>query len=99
MFNYKDDTKLKTFDISADGGHTWTTQLISYLEAADEVAMGHIVKRAVMQECEACGALFYVKYCSNGTYEYMNDVCECESEFHPHFSNDPTLSEFMSMFK
>lgn len=99
MFNYKDNTRLQPFEISADGGNTWTNQMISYSDAVNEVAMGHVVKHKVMQECESCGALFYVEHCSNGTYEYMNDVCECESEFHPYFFNEPTLSEFMSMFK
>lgn len=98
MFDYKNDTKLYPLEISADGGNTWTRQLMTYLEAVNEFAMGHIVKFKVMQKCETCGALFYVKYYSDGTYEYMNDVCECESEFHPYYSNNPTLSEFMSMF-
>ena len=99
MFTYKNNSKLYPFDISADGGNTWTRQLMTYLDVVSEVAMGHIVKYGVMQKCESCGALFYVTYCSDGTYEYMNDVCDCESEFHPYHSDEPTLSEFMSMFK
>lgn len=98
MFDYKNDTKLYPFEISADGGNTWTRQLMTYLEVVNEFAMGHIIKFKVMQKCENCGALFYVEYYSDGTYEYMNDVCECESEFHPYYSNNPTLSEFMLMF-
>lgn len=99
MFNYKDNTRLQPFEISADGGNTWTNQLMSYVEAANEIAMGRVIRRKVMQKCERCGALFYVEYCSNGTYEYLNDVCECESEFYPYFSNEPTISEFMLMCK
>ena len=99
MFNCKDNTRLQPFEISADGGNTWTNQLMSYVDAANEIAMGRVIRRKVMQQCESCGALFYVKYYSNGTYEYMNDVCECESEFCPYSSNEPTISEFMLMFK
>lgn len=98
MFNYKDNSRAYFFEISADGGNTWTRQCMTYPEAVIEFTMGHIVKFKVMQKCETCGALFYVEYCSDGTYEYMSDVCECESEFHPYYSNRPTLSEFMQMF-
>ena len=99
MLDYKNSTKLYPFEISADHGNTWTKQLMTYLEAVNEFKIGRIVKFKVMQECEDCGALFYTEYSTDGTYEYMNDVCECDSEFRPHFSNDPTLSEFMSMFQ
>ncbi len=99
MFNYKNNLRTYPFEISADNGNTWTRQLMTYLEAVNEVSMGHIVKHKVMQRCESCGALFYVEYYSDGKYEYMNDVCECEAEFHPHFSDTPTLMEFMGMFE
>lgn len=99
MFNPNNNLRLCIFSISADGGSTWTEQFMTYNEVANEFAMGHIVKHKVMQRCEGCGALFYAEYCSDGTYEYMNDVCDCESEFHPYYSNEPSLSEFMFVFK
>lgn len=98
MFDYKNDARLYPFEISADNGNTWTRQLMTYLEAVNEFKIGHIVKFKVMQECEDCGALFYIEYSTNGSYEYMNDACECEAEFHPYNSNEPTLSEFVQMF-
>ena len=98
MLDYKNDAKLYPFEISADNGNTWTRQLMTYLEAVNEFKIGHIVKFKVMQECENCGALFYIEYSTNRSYEYMNDVCECEAEFHPYNSNEPTLSEFVQMF-
>ena len=33
------------FDISADGGKTWTTQWLTIREAESEIRHGHIVKR------------------------------------------------------
>ena len=99
MFDYKNDVKLYPFEISADGGNTYTRQLMTYLEAVNEFKVGHIVKFKVMQECEDCGALFYIEYSTDGSYEYMNDACECEAEFHPYYSNEPALSEFVQMFR
>lgn len=75
MFDYKNDVKLYPFEISADNGNTWTRQLMTYLEAVNEFKIGHIVKFKVMQECEDCGALFYIEYSTDGSYEYMNDAC------------------------
>lgn len=100
MHNYKTDKRLYPFEISADGGNTWTRQLMTYLEAVNEFKIGHNVKFRVMQECEGCGALFYVEYFTDGSYEYVYEVCDCEAEFHPyHSANEPTLSEFVQMFK
>lgn len=99
MFDYKNDIKLYPFEISADDGKSQTRQLMTYLEAVSEFKIGHIVKFKVMQKCEGCGALFYIEYSTDGSYEYMNDTCECEAEFHPYNSNEPTLSEFVQMFR
>lgn len=49
----------------------------------------------VEQECESCGKHFQLKYCSDGTYEYLGEVCECEGEFHP-VGNELTISEWLS---
>ena len=99
MIDYKNDKRLRPFEISADHGQSWTRQLLTYQDAINEFKMGHTVKLKVMQKCEQCGALFWVEYAANGSYEYMNDACECAAEFHPHFSNEPTLSEFVQMFR
>lgn len=99
MIDYKNNQRLRHFEISADGGNTWTYQIMTYQEAANEVIMGRIVKHRVMQKYQSCGALFYVAYRSDGTYEYMNDACDCESEFRTYSPDEPSLSEFMSMLR
>lgn len=98
MFNYKNNPTLHTFEISADGGSTWTTQFMTFIDAVNEVNLGHIVKFKVLHKCANCGALVFVEYDSNGNYEHMSEYCECKSKFYPHFSNEPTLSEFVQMF-
>lgn len=98
MFNYKTDTKLHPFEITADGGKTWTRQLMTYSEAVDEYKMGHLIALKVLQKCENCGAAFFVEYFPSGVYAYMNDVCECEAEYHPYYTHEPTLAEFKNMF-
>ena len=80
--------KLKPFEISVDGGKTWTEQLMTYEYARNEYRMGRIVRHRVLQRCTECGALFYTMYDSRGTYEYVNDVCDCEAEFSLYNDNE-----------
>lgn len=91
--------KLRPFEISADDGRSWTSQLITYEEARNEYRMGRIIRHHVLQRCSGCGALFYITYDSRCTYEYMNDVCDCEDTFFVEDENEMNLSEFMDWFK
>ena len=91
--------KLRPFEISADGGQSWTSQLMTYEDARNEYRMGHIVRHRVLQRCTECGALFYIMYDSRGTYEYVNDVCDCEVTFFVEDENEMSVSEFMNWFK
>ena len=34
------------------------------------------IYKTVEQICEGCGKHFYLKYCSDGTYEYVGEVCD-----------------------
>lgn len=91
--------KLRPFEISADGGQSWTSQLMTCEGARNEYHMGRIVKHRVLQRCTECGALFYIMYDSRGTYEYMNDVCGCEAEFSLYDDSEMSVSAFMNWFK
>lgn len=39
--------------------------------------------KIVKQECQECGKQFRVKYLEDGSYEYIDEACNCESGFHP----------------
>lgn len=46
------------------------------------------------QECCGCGKHFYIKYCSDGSYEYIDDVCDCIATFSP-VNGEPSISEWI----
>jgi hypothetical protein len=48
-----------------------------------------------MQECECCGKKFRIKYLLNGSYEYIDEPCECESDFTPANSSIPSISQWI----
>lgn len=50
------------------------------------------IYRVVEHICNCCGKHFYLKYCSDGTYEYVGEVCDCEADFHP-VEGEPSISE------
>lgn len=50
--------------------------------------------KIVMQACACCGEIFSVRYLENGNIEYMDEPCECESDFEP-ISGEPSISEWM----
>lgn len=52
----------------------------------------------VEQECDGCGKHFYLKYCSDGTYEYIGEVCDCLASFHP-VNGEPSISEWIEQIK
>lgn len=52
------------------------------------------IYRVVEQICNCCGKHFYLKYCSDGTYEYIGEICNCEADFNP-VEGEPTISEWM----
>ena len=35
------------------------------------------------QSCNACGCQFIIRVFEDGTYDYLTEPCECESEFSP----------------
>ena len=47
-----------------------------------------------MQVCMCCGKIFPVRYLENRNIEYMDEPCECESDFEP-ISGEPSISEWM----
>lgn len=56
------------------------------------------IYKTVEQICEGCGKHFYLKYCSDETYEYVGEVCDCEAGFHP-VEGEPSVSEWMETLK
>ena len=46
------------------------------------------------QECNECGVRFRVRYFYDGSYEYVDDPCECESGFSP-VEGNLSISEFI----
>lgn len=56
------------------------------------------IYRVAEQICSVCGKHFYLKYCSDGTYEYVGKVCDCEADFRP-IEGQPSISEWMESLK
>lgn len=50
--------------------------------------------KIVMQACTCCGKIFAVRYLENGNIEYMDEPCECESDFEP-ISGESSINEWM----
>ena len=50
--------------------------------------------KIVMQVCTCCWKIFLVRYLENRNIEYMDEPCECESDFEP-ISGEPSISEWM----
>lgn len=59
--------------------------------------MGKIYK-IVEQECHGCGKHFYLEYCSDGTYEYIGIVCDCDADFSP-VNGEPSIQEWINSIK
>lgn len=47
-----------------------------------------------MQQCCNCGKRFPVEYCSDGTYTFVSDTCNCKSDFEP-IEGEPSISEWL----
>lgn len=56
------------------------------------------IYKTVEQECDGCGKHFYVRYCSDGTYEYIGEVCTCLASFRP-VNGEPSISEWIEQIK
>lgn len=56
------------------------------------------VHKTVEQECHGCGKHFYLRYCSDGTYEYIGEVCDCEADFSP-VGEGLSISEWIGYLK
>lgn len=66
---------------------------INLLEAGYRKVQDKIYQN-VEQECSCCGKRFFLKYCSDGTYEYDGHVCDCIATFHP-VAGEPTISTWL----
>ena len=49
--------------------------------------------QSFVQECDNCHIQFRIMYYVDGTYNYIDEPCECESEFHP--VDGPSLTQWM----
>ena len=56
------------------------------------------VYRTAEQECHSCGKHFYLKYHSDGTYEYVEEVCDCDTDFSP-VEGELSISEWLEYLK
>lgn len=56
------------------------------------------IYKIVEQECSGCGKHFHLKYCSDGNYEYIDEVCDCLATFHP-VDGEPSFGEWMNHIK
>ena len=52
----------------------------------------------VTQECYDCGCKFDIMYLQDGTYEYIDDCCDCESPFSP-ISGQPSISQWLESIR
>lgn len=55
-------------------------------------------QKIVRQQCNECGCEFDLVYWSDGTYTYLDDTCDCESNFSP-VDGQPSLSEWLEQIK
>lgn len=55
-------------------------------------------KFRAMQECNCCGKKFWIEYRSDGTYEYLDDACDCEDGFSP-APGFQSIAEWMETLK
>lgn len=53
--------------------------------------------RAV-QECSECGKQFTLLYLDDGSYEYLEEPCECDASFHP-VDGELSISEWLETIK
>ena len=54
------------------------------------------MKTTVLQQCNCCGKHFRLEYMSNGTYSYLDNTCDCESDFTP--IDGPSINEWLEQF-
>jgi hypothetical protein len=52
-----------------------------------------------LQTCNECGREFYIQYNKNGSYEYLEDTCDCESSFSPASAEVPSISQWLIAIK
>lgn len=96
MFRPYTDTTLRKFDISADGGESWTTQWMTFSEMKTEFQRyNFLIHYDVLQRCDKCGTLFHLYYNTADNHTAYWNKCGCESDFHPYSPDQPTFAEFM----
>ena len=51
-----------------------------------------------LQECSECGKRFLLLYWDDGSYEYLEEPCECEASFRP-TDGELSISEWLEKIK
>lgn len=69
-----------------------------YVAEHEEKATMDKIYKTVEQECSGCGNHFYLKYCSDGSYEYIGKVCTCLATFHP-VDGEPSFGQWINLIK
>jgi hypothetical protein len=67
--------------------------VIVFVNGVTERKDNKMKTKIVKQECNECGRQFNVEYSSNGGYNYIENTCDCESDFSP--VDGPSISEWM----
>ena len=81
-----------------DGDDTWTVKLRSNSKDMRTLEEKYGTYKIVEQECSGCGKHFHLKYCSDGNYEYIDEVCDCLATFRP-VDGEPPFSEWINNIK
>ena len=89
------DTVKKEFPFSGDGRRELGEWVGNELYSWVSLMMDEFVGITVEQECEGCGKHFLVRYCPDGTYDFLEDPCPCRDPFHP-VDGKPSISEWLS---
>ena len=50
------------------------------------------------QSCNECGCEFIIRIYENGSYDYLTETCECESDFSP-CNGELSISQTVEMLK
>lgn len=58
-----------------------------------------MIYKTIMQRCSKCGHEFWVQYCSDGTYNYIDEPCPCECESEFHAVDGPSMGEWLDQIR
>lgn len=51
------------------------------------------------QNCNDCNETFTVRYWENGSYDYMDDACECEESGFSPLNGVPSISQWLESLR